>query len=151
MTPPTITTQLDQLNERAAMLMSQQIEHTKAVQALARDVAALGSLVANGDKLMPQTKVIHKRNAPDTWQDDPQFVYIGRAMPRQRLKASPFANPFKIDRDGDRDEVVRKYRTHLLSQPDLLAQLKTLQGKTLVCWCSPEACHGDVIVEMLAE
>jgi hypothetical protein len=34
-------------------------------------------------------------------------VYIGRAMPRHGLAASPWANPFRIDRDGTRAEASR--------------------------------------------
>jgi hypothetical protein len=30
-----------------------------------------------------------------------------------------------------------------------MALLPTLKGKTLGCWCKPEACHGDVLVEFI--
>lgn len=36
----------------------------------------------------------------------PGAVYVGRAIPRIALQASKWANPFKIGRDGTRDEVV---------------------------------------------
>lgn len=58
-------------------------------------------------------------------------VYIGRASPRHGLPASPFANPFRIGRDGTRAEVLLKYRQHLLRRPDLLARLPELRGKRL--------------------
>lgn len=76
-------------------------------------------------------------------------VYIGRAMPRRRLKASPFANPFKIGKDGDRADVIEKYRTWLLAQPELVERARReLNGKRLGCWCAPLACHGDVLAEI---
>lgn len=67
-------------------------------------------------------------------------VYIGRP--------GPWGNPFEIGKDGNRDEVIAKYRTWLLAQPQLLAQVRTLQGKTLGCWCSPKPCHGDVLSQL---
>jgi hypothetical protein len=86
-------------------------------------------------------------------RDDPAFanvVYVGRAMYRGgwRLPASSLANPFRLGADGDRDEVVGKYREYLLGRPDLLALLPDLRGKRLGCWCTPLPCHADVIAEL---
>jgi hypothetical protein len=86
-------------------------------------------------------------------RDDPAFVdvaYVGRAMYRGgwRLAASPLANPFRIGADGDRDEVIAKYRDYLLSRPDLLELLPDLRGGRLGCWCKPLPCHADVIAEL---
>jgi hypothetical protein len=85
-------------------------------------------------------------------RDDPHLtdvVYVGRAMYRGgwRLRASPLANPFRIGCDGDRGEVIAKYRDYLLGHPDLLALLPDLRGKRLGCWCKPLPCHADVIAE----
>lgn len=68
-------------------------------------------------------------------------VYIGRP--------SKWGNPFEIGKDGDRKEVIRKYRDWILTQEDLLNQLHVLKGKTLGCWCYPLRCHGDVLVELI--
>ncbi len=55
---------------------------------------------------------------------DPSYtVYIGRAVPRRRLRASAWANPFKIGRDGTRAEVVAKYRAYLIERPSLLTEV----------------------------
>lgn len=67
-------------------------------------------------------------------------VYIGRP--------SKWGNPFVIGKDGDRETVIAKYHNWLLSQPHLLKDLTELKGKVLGCWCSPSACHGDVLVDM---
>ena len=75
-------------------------------------------------------------------------VYIGRAVPRAGLKASEWGNPFVIGKDGTREEVMLKYRTWLLSNTSLLDRIPTLRGKILGCWCSPEACHGDILSEL---
>ncbi len=78
-------------------------------------------------------KVVHCKKAPFD-------VYIGRP--------GIWGNPFIIGQDGSRSDVVTKYRNWLLQQPDLVARLPELQGKTLACWCAPQACHGDVLVEL---
>ena len=68
-------------------------------------------------------------------------VYIGRP--------TKWGNPFRIGRDGTREEVIVKYRVWLLAQPDLIAACKReLHGRVLVCWCKPKACHGDVLAQI---
>lgn len=98
---------------------------------------------------MSETRVIHYR---DWDRSDKNTVYIGRAMPRQRLKASRWANPFRIDKDGTREEVIQRYRDYLQGwfhgDASLFLDLAELSGKTLVCWCKPEMCHGDVLAEI---
>jgi len=70
-----------------------------------------------------------------------EAVYIGRP--------GRWGNPFRIGRDGDRAAVVAKYRAWVFKRPELLASIREhLRGKDLVCWCAPEACHGDVLLEI---
>jgi hypothetical protein len=76
-------------------------------------------------------------------------VYVGRANRRRGLPASDFGNPFVVDADGTRAEVIEKYRRYLLDQPALLDRLHELRGRRLACWCKPLACHGDVLVELV--
>lgn len=70
-------------------------------------------------------------------------VYIGRP--------GKWGNPFAIGKDGTREEVINKYRVYINSKPELLAALPELKDKTLGCWCSPRACHGDVLAELAAK
>jgi hypothetical protein len=80
-----------------------------------------------------KTTVVHcKRNVYDT--------YIGRP--------SKWGNPFVIGPDGDRLQVIEKYREWIFTQPKLLADLNELRGKRLGCWCSPAICHGNVLAEL---
>ena len=66
-------------------------------------------------------------------------TYIGRP--------SKFGNPFVIGQHGSRADVIARYETWLLSQPALVeAAKRELRGKSLVCWCAPLACHGDVLL-----
>ena len=68
-------------------------------------------------------------------------VYIGRG--------SPYGNPFVIGRDGNRDEVIRKYAAWVRMQPELIAQIKIeLAGRDLKCFCAPNACHGDILLKI---
>lgn len=84
------------------------------------------------------TKVVNKRT-------EKYDVYIGRG--------SPFGNPFPIGINGDREEVIRKYRDYFYKRlnTDVVfrQQVMGLKGKTLGCFCKPQACHGDIIVEYL--
>jgi hypothetical protein len=79
----------------------------------------------------------------------PGEVYIGRRAVHGRLPESKWANPFKMGRDGTREEVVVKYEAWLRAQPELIAALPELRGKDLACWCAPLACHGDVILRLV--
>jgi hypothetical protein len=67
-------------------------------------------------------------------------VYIGRG--------GKWGNPFVIGEDGTRAEVIAKYRQMIMGSPGLLDRLHELRGKDLVCWCAPQACHGDVLLEL---
>ena len=80
-----------------------------------------------------RTRVVHCKRAP-------YDAYIGRG--------GRWGNPFVIGRDGDRAEVIAKYERWLLTQPELLAALPQLRGRTLGCWCAPRPCHGDVLARL---
>ena len=68
-------------------------------------------------------------------------VYIGRP--------SDWGNPFVIGKDGDRADVIRKYRNWIMRQPELISRAKKeLRGQRIACWCKPEDCHGDVLAEI---
>jgi hypothetical protein len=82
------------------------------------------------------TRVVHHRQ-------ENYDVYIGRP--------SKWGNPFVIGTDGTRALVIEKYESWIRNNPDLLKDLHELKGKTLGCWCSPRACHGDVLVKLVEE
>ena len=39
------------------------------------------------------------------------------------------------------------YKRDILNNPALY-NLDELKNKTLACWCSPEPCHGDILIEL---
>ena len=105
----------------------------------------------------PTARVVHVRDGV------PDAVYVGRAMPRQGLKASPLANPYKIGRDGDRATVIGLYTRRLddlvaLGNPVIVEALIACRGRPLACWCRhdgeeppPEnACHAAALLDFLA-
>ena len=74
-------------------------------------------------------------------------IYIGRG--------SYWGNPYPINNDiGDtRDVVIGRYKDHLrkLYSEDkelFMRELGKLSGSKLSCFCKPQPCHGDVIVEV---
>ena len=103
------------------------------------------------------TRVIHFR---DWDRNDPNQVYIGRAVPRKGLKASRWANPFPIGSKRISGEVVSRTASLSLFESWVRRSFDTravwirehvheLRDKTLVCWCKPaHECHGDILAEM---
>jgi len=71
----------------------------------------------------------------------PDAVYVGRP--------SKWGNPFKIGKDGTREEVIEKYFDYAVYSISINPQwLEELKGKDLVCWCAPLPCHADVLLEL---
>lgn len=105
-----------------------------------------------------KTRVVHVSD------NIPGAVYIGRQNGRKRFKRSPWANPYKVGKDGDLAEVIAKYEGHVRTWLRLygdmyVAELRELAGKPLACWCrhdgeertAENACHGDVLIELIKE
>lgn len=80
-------------------------------------------------------------------------IYIGRGNSKFNLQESKFANPFPINENCSRPEVIDKYRVWLwdqikngsITKEDILS----LDGKDLVCYCNPYSCHGDVLLKAI--
>jgi hypothetical protein len=78
----------------------------------------------------------------------PGQAYVGRP--------SPLGNPYALGRDGNREQVIARYRHWLWEQlqlPDspqerelrrLLAQARS-GDLVLLCWCAPLPCHAEVV------
>lgn len=95
--------------------------------------------------------IVNKRNGACDGE------YIGRP--------SPLGNPFPIGDCGSREVVIEQYRKWLsiaLAKPGRypeanvefyrLCEKHRRDGRlTLVCWCSPLPCHGDVIADFIED
>lgn len=90
-------------------------------------------------------KVVHIRR-------DSYDLYIGRG--------SVWGNPFKIGPDGDRAEVLAKYKEYLLRGEGrhLLQRIDELEAKTLGCFCAERGgltvhnetrCHGQLLLQLV--
>lgn len=84
------------------------------------------------------TKVVNKYR-------DSYDVYIGRG--------SDWGNPVAITNDVSREDAIEAFESMLQvtidSRPDILERLEELRGKTLGCFCKPQACHGDILADYL--
>ena len=64
-------------------------------------------------------------------------------------RTTKWGNPFRIGKDGERAEVIEKYRRWLWEkiqrEEQDLYELADLQGCELGCHCHPLPCHGDVL------
>jgi hypothetical protein len=105
----------------------------ESVHAMKCDPSADDGLLVNVDDKI-HTRVVNVKH-------DEYDVYIGRK--------SIYGNPFTIGKDGDRREVLIKFRKYLDDNVKLLRVIKMLKGKRLGCHCAPLDCHGDIIAETI--
>lgn len=69
-------------------------------------------------------------------------VYVGRP--------TVWGNPFKVE-DHGQEGAVEKFREWIYKpqQQWLRRKIKEeLRGHDLICWCAPEPCHADIIMEI---
>ena len=97
-----------------------------------------------------------------SWLRNPAHTYIGRNMVfyvGPGAEHSKWANPFSVKKYG-RGECLRMYREYVLTGVNpvtkkkrkggaLVGDIEELRGKALGCWCNPDPCHGDILVELL--
>jgi hypothetical protein len=83
---------------------------------------------------------------------EPYDIYIGRG--------SKWGCPYTIIKDrptlakeivNSKEEALSKYKEYVLNTPELMESLDELDGKVLGCFCKPEPCHGDVLLELIAQ
>lgn len=70
-------------------------------------------------------------------------------------RTTMWGNPFKIGKDGTRDEVIEKHKKWLNGtdykdfmqeqRKFVLNNIHELRDKILGCWCKPKRCHGDTL------
>lgn len=113
----------------------------------------------------------------NTWSE-PYAFYVGRAVDTKvkgetsnkekievsvKCEQSPLANPYKVNRESEREEKLHLYRTWLEEKLDdpmgdeseyldravnVLLKQKEIN---LTCWCSPKRCHAEVIASYISE
>ena len=87
----------------------------------------------------------------NTWSGE--GIYVGRP--------SPLSNPYRIQGDQTREIVLQRYGAMLKNaitkrDPRIITALHNIEaylqehGKcNLICYCSPEPCHADLIKQVL--
>ena len=98
---------------------------------------------------MVEIRVLNKRLVGDCGE------YVGRP--------SPLGNPFKLERESDRESVIERYEVWLrekirtrdkavCNELNRLFKIARDSGVLeLVCWCAPKRCHAEVIRCVLLE
>lgn len=82
-------------------------------------------------------KVVHCKKEKHT-------LYIGRP--------TVWGNPFVIGKDGNREEVIKKFKTYARNNESLMHLISLLhEDVVLGCFCYPEKCHGDIIIKLWKE
>ena len=99
------------------------------------------------------------------WMEDENNVYIGRKgvvfilntdtgnKERFPKKDSIWANPFSVKKYG-REGCLEKYKDyieHKIRTEPTIYDLNLLKNKKLGCWCKPEKCHGDILIELMRD
>ena len=99
-------------------------------------------------------------NLKDWIENKEENYYIGRKgivfVDKERFPKtnSPFANIYKVGKDGTLEAVLSKYKEYITKRLDveesLRSEFQKLRGKKLGCWCKPNGCHGDVLLSLLS-
>ena len=101
---------------------------------------------------LPAESEVFVSNSPQRLQRSRQHKMVNpNGLPIVYVsRPSKWGNPYRIGADGDRDQVLKKYREYLAANPSLVEDAKKeLRGKNLACWCKPsEDCHADILLEI---
>jgi hypothetical protein len=66
-------------------------------------------------------------------------------------RPSRWGNPYSIEEYG-REQAIEMYEQRLLANHELRAQLPSLTGRRLACYCKlDEPCHADVLARLANE
>lgn len=99
-----------------------------------------------------------KHASQDAWPD--KYVYVGR--PGKGLK-SEFGNPIRIKETcpvcggkhltgGTTLACYEEWLRKKIEEDEAFREkVASLHGKTLVCFCKPKPCHGDILEKIAAE
>lgn len=102
------------------------------------------------------TKVIHIEDAPQGWENDAQYVYIGKP---KYSSYKNFYNPFCYKYKNQSGVAKESFRSWLISRPTertiqpkkrkwILQNVHTLYGKILVCDCDNLNCSAYILASL---
>lgn len=86
-------------------------------------------------------RVLNKKSDQDLISSlGKQAVYVGRP--------GFWGNPFVLGKHGSRNEVCDLFERYYRNSPMLQSRIGELRGKSLVCFCAPQRCHADFLLEV---
>ena len=83
------------------------------------------------------------------WKGNDNNVYIGRKT--AGFEESKWANPYRISKTVSRERAVLQFEQYIRGNSALLNDIIELKGKNLGCWCSPDLCHGNILLKIIQE
>lgn len=91
------------------------------------------------------TTVINIKDALEGWEDNPEYVYIGRSNKNHHNIG--WGNPYPLRTEADRAFILKQYIGYFNAkmEDDNLPPINRLFEKKLVCYCAPKLCHGDIL------
>lgn len=156
-TPPKTKREASQsIRAMRARKRSARSEMVRERRQLSRDMAT-----RRGDAAQVKGHEIHGYGSSASWQKplkDPKPQPAPRVVnckdePCDVLvdRSTKWGNPFRAGVHGTRDQCIAKHAAWIRTQPQLIAALTELRGKTLGCHCAPRACHADTLLELANE
>lgn len=87
----------------------------------------------------------------EEWLLDENHIYIGRNMSFyvKGANKSKWHNPYSVKKYG-LEKCLELYENYIRTS-DIYNDIDELNGKVLGCWCSPNKCHGNVLMKLLKE
>lgn len=85
-------------------------------------------------------------------EENRRVVIRGRSYP---YKDSIFKIPAKIKRQKNinKQQMLELYKDYLIDRSnkdeEFKKELLNLKDKNLGCWCKPDICHGDILLEVI--
>ena len=79
-------------------------------------------------------------------QDGDNNLYIGRYCAGLRV-SSLWGNPFRITNTISREISIERFTAYFKNNPKMQQDLWQLCFKEMGCWCVPDQCHGQVLID----
>ena len=101
-----------------------------------------------------QTHLVNQKRTDD-WDIDVGRADYGDSHLLNTEVGEPgwLGNPYALSDGYSREEFIQRYREdfheRLETDEEFRKAVEDLHGETLACYCKPDACHGDVIIEYL--
>lgn len=99
------------------------------------------------------------KRKPQVWRkNDPRMpigaIYVGRPSVYGNMWSHKPSQVYHVIRAETREQAIEEYRKWIYAdaQRELREQVKReLHGKDLCCWCAPEPCHAEILLEIANE